>query len=84
MPREAENVCALNGWQLDSLALSVEECIEALRDAGAEPDEYELSYYTWSDGIAFVFDLTSRSFEQLPAARHILRLRAVSGRIGRL
>jgi hypothetical protein len=62
MPREAENVCALNGWQLDSLAPSVDECVEALFEAGAEPDQYELSYYTWSNGIPFLFDAATLSF----------------------
>jgi hypothetical protein len=67
MPQFAEQVCALNGWQVESLATSVEECAEALFDYDAEPGEYELSYYTWSDGIPFVFDGARRTFRRQAA-----------------
>ena len=68
MPPEAEQVCAINGWQIESLALSVEECAEALFDYDAEPGDYELSYYTWSDGIPFVFDAAARTFKRQETA----------------
>ena len=68
MPKEAEQVCAINGWQVKSLALSVEECAEALFDYDAEPGDYELSYYTWSDGIPFVFDAAVRTFRRQETA----------------
>jgi hypothetical protein len=61
-PQEAEQVCAINGWQIESLAASVEECAEALFDYDAEPGNYELSYYTWSDDIPFIFDGARRAF----------------------
>ncbi len=64
MPPEAEQVCAVNGWQIESLAASVEECAEALFDYDAGPGDYELSYYTWSDGIPFIFDGTRRTFRR--------------------
>ena len=62
MPQEAEQVCAINGWQIESLAHSVEECAETLFDYEAEPGDYELSYHTWSDGIPFIFDAANRTF----------------------
>jgi hypothetical protein len=68
MPPEAEQVCAINGWQIESLANSVEECAAALLDYDAEPGDYELSYYTWSDGIPFVFDAAARTFRRQETA----------------
>jgi hypothetical protein len=68
MPAAAEQVCAINGWQIESLATSVEECAEALFDYDAEPGDYTLSYYTWSDGIPFIFDAASRTFKRQETA----------------
>ena len=68
MPPEAEQVCAINGWQIESLALSVEECAEALFDYDAAPGDYELSYYTWSDGIPFTFNAAARTFKRQETA----------------
>ena len=50
---------------------SVEECAEALFDYDAEPGEYEPSYYTWSDGIPFVFDGARRTFRRQVAERQL-------------
>jgi hypothetical protein len=63
MPPEAENVCAMEGWQIDTLAPDVEGCAQALFDTDAEPDDYELSYYTWSADIPHRFDIASRKFK---------------------
>jgi hypothetical protein len=65
MPAEAENVCAMQGWQIDSLAPSISECAEALFDADAEPDDYDLSYYTWSNDIPHRFDAKTRCFKPM-------------------
>lgn len=62
MPPEAKQVCAMRGWQTDSLASTVEECVENLIEHEAEPGEYELSYFTWSDDIPHRFDAKTRSF----------------------
>ena len=64
MPWAAEQVCAINGWQIDSFASSVEECTEALFDYEAKPGDYDLSYYTWADGISFVFDAGRQTFKR--------------------
>jgi hypothetical protein len=63
MPPEAKQVCAMQGWQIDSLANSVEECVQALveHEQGG-PGEYELSYYTWSGDIPHRFDAKARTF----------------------
>jgi hypothetical protein len=54
-PDGAEHVTAMNGWQSETLASSVEECARMLRDAGADPADYRITYYTWSGPILFQF-----------------------------
>ena len=68
MPPEAEIVCALMGWQSETLSLSVDECVAALREADAEPGQYTLSYYSWSVDQAFTFNAATRSFKAIASA----------------
>jgi hypothetical protein len=76
MPPEAEQVCALGGWQVDSLAETVEDCVDRLKEEigplcdgpdlfdGADGSrEFDLSYYTFSEPIPFRFDAARRTFE---------------------
>lgn len=64
MPAAAKQVCAMNGWQIDSLSTSVAECVQAIMEnEQGQPGEYELSYHTWSDDIPHRFDAKTRSFK---------------------
>jgi hypothetical protein len=64
MPAAARQVCAMLGWQLESLAGSVDGCVQnIMADEQGEPGEYELSYFTWSDDIPHRFDARTRHFK---------------------
>ena len=57
----------------ENIAASVEELVEQMRESSDfQPDDYEISYACWSDGIAFRFDASAGVFERVsdePAAR---------------
>jgi hypothetical protein len=65
MPADAEQCCILDGLQAETLAGDVEECVGLLRDYGAEPDDYRISYYTFDDGLPYRFDAATRHFDQI-------------------
>lgn len=62
MPASAKQCCIMSGWQSDTLGDTVEQSVKGLIDNDAEPDTYEISYFTWSDNIPLRFDLATRSF----------------------
>jgi hypothetical protein len=61
-PPVATDVVAINGWQYETHASSVDECATMLVQAEADPGDYEISYYSWSDDIPHRFDAKARSF----------------------
>ena len=65
MPSDAEQCCILDGLQSETLATGVEECVRLLRDYGAEPDDYRISYYTFDDGVLYRFDAATRHFDKI-------------------
>jgi hypothetical protein len=69
MPEGAEQVCAMDGWQTDSLATNVEECVANIRDYGGGPGTYRLSYYTFSEPIAFEFGASTGKFKEIGAVQ---------------
>jgi len=69
MPREASKVCATNIFDIDTGANSLNEFVEGIIEQRTErgeeeliPDEYEVSYYTYSDDMPHRFDRAKRSF----------------------
>lgn len=65
MPDQAKQVCALGGWQADSLAETLDGCVEQIKEAlgPGEEESFDLSYYTYSEAFPFRFDAASRSFK---------------------
>lgn len=70
MPIEAEHVCALNGYQAetlsDSVAGVVKELIELVEEVHQAAGEYPIAYYTYSAALPHRFDAAQRRF--LPVA----------------
>jgi hypothetical protein len=63
MPAGAEQCCIMLGWQSETLSESVGETVKMLIEAGGEPDDYMIAYYTYSEGIPFVFRAAASTFE---------------------
>lgn len=61
-PAGAEQCCALDGWQSDTLASDVAELVGHLRDCDQTEGEFRIAYYTFSDDIPYRFDAASKSF----------------------
>lgn len=68
MPAEAELVCALWGWQSETLSSTPDEVAKKLRELDATPGDYVLAYYTYSHEQPFVFDAATRSFRRVANA----------------
>ena len=60
--RGAEQSCIMNGWQYETNADTVEETVKLLIETDAEPGEYPISYFTWSDTIPLRFDKAKHRF----------------------
>lgn len=65
MPEGASSVCALMGWQADTLSDDVAGVVAALRELGEADGEYRLSYYDFSPPIAWRFDAATQSFAEI-------------------
>jgi hypothetical protein len=63
-PREAEQCCILDGWNVDTVSESVADMVDALRAAGAGPDVYRAAFYTFVDTGDWRFCAQSNTFEQ--------------------
>lgn len=64
MPEKAEQCCVMHGWQTETLSTDVNELVSQLKDAGGDPDDYNVSFYTFSDSIPLRFDAKSAAFVQ--------------------
>lgn len=64
MPAAAEQVCALDGFQSETLSGSVEEVVEALQELLGDDaaGDYALSYYTYEKAVVFRFDAAAAAF----------------------
>jgi len=65
MPTQANGVAAMDGWQHETAAGNLEEVVDALVSLGAEPGEYPISYYFWSEQIALHYVARLRTFVQV-------------------
>jgi hypothetical protein len=67
MPSEANTCCILGGFQAETLATSLEECVRLLREYvgdSFEPDDvFEVFYYAFDDGVPYRFDAAARHFD---------------------
>lgn len=63
MPHGADQCCIMDGYQIETLSTSVNECARELIDAGGEPGFYIISYYTFSGPTPMRFDQHQNSFE---------------------
>lgn len=68
MHPEATDCCILHGWQFETMAESVDGCVQGLRDGAAEPGDYVISYYTWKHQQAYQFDAAKRCFVKIGRA----------------
>lgn len=64
MPASAEQCCIMLGWQSETLSESVAETVRMLIEARGEPDDYLISYYTFSEGIPLTFRAAALTFEE--------------------
>ncbi len=64
MPAGATQCCALDGWQVDTLSANPEELARQLANCDdVEPgDEFEISYYHWTDPIQHRFIAATGEF----------------------
>jgi hypothetical protein len=66
MPLGADNVMVVG--DTDTLSPDLSEPADRLRDGDYQiGDEYEITYYTWSDGEDWRFDQSTGSFKQVEA-----------------
>lgn len=61
-PAEADECCILGGWQAETSAATIEDCVKALIKDGAEPGEYDIAYYSWGDYVPMRFDAALTAF----------------------
>lgn len=61
MPAEATSVCALYGYQADTLSPDINGGVDALKEMGGS-GEFTLSYYSWSEPMKHRFDASKLSF----------------------
>lgn len=60
-PDGVTHICALMGWQAETISTSVADCARCLREAGAGAGEATLAYSHWSSEW-YIFDPTTRRF----------------------
>ncbi|WP_424363567.1 hypothetical protein [Methylocystis parvus] len=64
-PKEAEQCCVLDGWNVETVAIDVAEMVESLRDAGADPETYRAAFYTFVDTGDWRYCAATNAFEQV-------------------
>jgi len=69
MPKDAQQVCAMLGWQSETLSKSVEGVVDLLREIGEADGEFVLAYYTFADAPDQRFDAATQSFVEVKAFR---------------